>query len=121
MVQYNLIPKDLAVVDQLVCPWCAHDKAHHRPWRYKGFSSLKRIIPTTMPVQRVSVYQQVSPIPGFVPTHHNRSTLKIYVGPTVFVDYYSDITYHAHLMFYTTSPSSISHHLAIVYSNITNF
>ena len=83
----NLIPKELVVVDQPVCPRCTYGKDHYSPWSHKGISNLKRIKPATIPGQCVSVDQLVSPTPGFVHTHRGRPTLKRYVGVTVFVDH----------------------------------
>ena len=58
----------------------------------------KRIIgPVNAPGKCVREDQLISPIPGFVPTHRRRSTLKHYVGATVFVDNLFDFTY-AHLI-----------------------
>ena len=72
----TLIPKDLAAVDQPVCPGFVYGKAHRRIWRHKVISNLKFIRPVTMSGQCVSVDQLVGPIPDFIPTNRGRPTLK---------------------------------------------
>ena len=97
MAQVGLIPRDLANVDPPTCPGCAYGKAIRKKWRHKGMRNNRHIKIATAPGQVVSMDQLVSPTPGFVPIHRGRPTNQRYVGATVFVDHYSDLTY-VHLM-----------------------
>ena len=54
----------------------------------------------------VSVDQLISTVPGFVPTHRGKPTLKRYVGATVFVDHFADFTY-VHLMTELNAESTV--------------
>ena len=55
--------------------------------------------------------QLISPTLGFVPTHRGRPTLQRYVGATIFVDHYSDLTY-IHLMTTVDAASTVEAKLA---------
>ena len=93
MVRCNIIPRNLAGVEHPVWPGCAYGKAYTKPWSYKDINNLRKILHTTSPGAIVNVDQLVSPAPGFVPTHRGLSTKKRYLGDTLFVDHYSDLTY----------------------------
>ena len=71
----------------------------------------KPMIPTSNPGTVVSIDQLVSPTPGFVPIHRGKSTNKRYIGSTIFVDHFSDLTY-CHLMTETNAARTVLAELA---------
>ena len=111
MAKVGLIPKELADVDPPMCPGCAYGKAHRKQWRYKGIQNLKKIRQATYAGEVVSIDQLQSPTPGFVPIHRGKPTNQRYIGATVFVDHFSDLTY-VHLMTELTAQSTVEAKLA---------
>ena len=93
-------------MDPPTCPGCAYGKAHKLKWRHKGIKNRKRIKVATAPGQVVSMDQLISPTPGFIPIHRGTPTKQRYVGATVFVDHFSDLTY-VHLMTEMTSKATV--------------
>ena len=94
-----------------MCPGCAYGKVHRKQWRYKGIRNLRKIRPATHPGNVVSIDQLVSPTPGFVPIHRGKPTNQRYVGCTVFVDHFSDLTY-IHLMTELNAEKTVESKLA---------
>ena len=76
-----------------IFPVCAYGKAHHKPMQSKEENNKKKLITATAPVQSASVDKLVSPTPSFITTHRGRPTTQRYVGPTVFVDHFSNFSY----------------------------
>ena len=110
LARAGIISRDLATVDP---PHAldVHGKARRRPWRHKGNKNLRTIRKTTAPGDDVSTYQLISPTLGFVPTHRGKPTLQRYVGATIFVDHFSDLTY-VHLMTSMDSTATVEAKLA---------
>ena len=113
LARAGLIRSDLANVPPPTCPGCAYGKAHRRPWRHKKKKLPKqsKIKPATKSGQVVSVDQLVSPTPGLIPTHRGNPTAAKYIGATVFIDHYSDLTY-VHLMTKLDAESTVNAKLA---------
>ena len=106
LARAGIIPRELANVDPPTCPGCAYGKAHKLKWRHKGNKNRKKIKIATAPGQVVSMDQLISPTPGFVPVHRGTPTKQRYVGATVFVDHFSDLTY-VHLMTEMNSTTTV--------------
>ena len=93
MARRGIISRELGNVDPPVCPGCACGKAHRKPIRSKGIKNRRNLRKSTVPGAAVSVDQLISPTPDFIPTHRGKPTTKKYIGATIFVDHYSDLTY----------------------------
>ena len=111
LARVGIISRDLATVDPPTCPGYAYGKAHHKPWRYKGITNLRPIKQATAPGDVVSTDQLISPTLGFVPTHRGKPTLQRYMGATIFVDHFSDLTY-VHLMTTMNATATVEAKLA---------
>ena len=103
----GLIPRDLANIDPPTCPGYAYGKARCRQGRHKGIRNRKSIRKAICPGAVVGVDQLVSPTPSSVPIHWLLPTKKRYVGATIFVDHYSDLTY-CHLMDEMNATSTVA-------------
>ena len=112
MAWCHLIPKDLANVDLPYCPGCAYGKVHHHQWQYKYIRNRKQLRQARVPRVMVSIDQLLSPTPGFVPIHRGSSTVKQYIGATIFVGYLFDFTY-CHFMIEMTAASTVEEKKAV--------
>lgn len=91
LAREGVIPRRLASCEAPKCATCLYAKATRRPWRTKAQPSSLRV--ATRPGAVVSVDQLESPIGGMVPQNKGLPTKRRYVGATVFVDHWSDLTY----------------------------
>ena len=109
MARLGILPRQLMNVENPKCASCYFGKMTKRPWWSKA--QPKRILPTTRPGQCVSVDQMESSTTGFVAQLKGRLTTRRYRVATIFVDYYSDLSY-VHLQSSTTSEETVEAKLA---------
>ena len=107
MARCGIISKDLSSIDPPTCPECAYGKARKRQSRYKGIQNKKKIRQGISPGAVVSIDQLISPTPDFVLIHRGLPTKRRYVGATIFVDHFSDLTY-VYLMTEMTTLSTVT-------------
>lgn len=106
LAKCSIISRNLEKVPPPMCPGCAYRKAHRKRWRDKGTKSLRHLRKANQAGEVVSVDQLISTVPGFVPIHRGKPTLKQYVGATVFVDHFTDFAY-VHLMTELNAESTV--------------
>ena len=90
-----------------MCPGSAYGKASRKKLCNKGDTIIKYPRKAMRARDVASADQFISTVPGFSPIHWKKPTSKGYIGATVFVDHYTDLTY-VHLMTVLTAESTVA-------------